>query len=86
MAQDEIKNNLGNKKLILGTERIIKALKNGSIAKVFLSLNCPDSVKQDIKYYAGLSKTEIEELTLPNDELGVLCKKPFSVSVLGILK
>ena len=73
-------------KLILGTEKTVKELKTGGINKVFITSNCPDNVREDIGKYASLSNAEVEELEIPNDELGVICKKPFSISIAGIVK
>lgn len=73
-------------KLILGTAKTVKGLKLGNIKKVFITSNCPDSVREDIGKYASLSNAEVEELEIPNDELGVICKKPFSISIAGIVK
>ena len=86
MALTEIKSNLKSKRLVLGTELTIKQLKLGKIAKVFLSSNCSENVKKDVNYYSGLGSCSVENLDLPNDELGAVCKKPFSVSVIGLLK
>ena len=82
----ELRKLLAEKKLLIGTERTVKALKIGKIEKVFLSLNCPSKVKEDIKHYSKLSKASVSQLKYPNDELGVLCKKPYSISVLGLVK
>ena len=86
MTVDEIKNNLKSKRLILGADITVKNLKNGKLAKVFMSGNCPDAVKKDIEYYCGISGCASEVLDVPNDELGVVCKKMFSISVVGLLK
>ena len=77
---EDIRKGLERKKIILGTDRVIKNLKLGKIVKVYLSSNCPDDVKEEVKRY----KVEVVELKQPNDELGALCKKQFSVSVLGV--
>ena len=82
----EIKKILKAGNVIIGTERTIKNLKLGKIQKVLMSSNCPANVEKDINYYAGLSGAEAHKLDFPNDELSVLCKKPFYISVLGILK
>ena len=86
MSIDEIKNNLKSKRLVLGASISVKSLKSGSLAKVFLSSNCPESLKKDIEYYCGISGCPVEALDVPNDELGVVCKKLFPVSVVGLLK
>ncbi len=83
---DEIKKALKEDKAVVGTDRVIKNLKLGNVSKVFLTSNVPEEVKSDIGYYSGLSKSEVVGLDIPNDELGTVCKKPFSISVLGILK
>ena len=82
----EIKKILKTGNIVIGTERTIKNLKLGKAQKILLSSNCPADVEKDINYYAGLSSAEIHKLDYPNDELGVICKKPFSISVLALLK
>ena len=82
----EIKKALKNKKVIIGTERTLKNLKLGKISKIFLTSNCSEDIKKDIKYYSKLAKVEVVQLKQPNDELGALCKKPFSISVLSVVK
>ncbi len=82
----EIKKMLKAGNVIIGTERAIKGLKSGRVQKVLLSSNCPTGVEKDINYYAGLSNAEFCKLDYANDELGVICKKPFSISVLALLK
>lgn len=83
---EDIRKLLGSDGLVFGTELAVKNLKLGRVSKVFVSSNCPESVRKDLEYYAGLSGAKVFVLELPNDELGVVCKKPFSVSVLSLLK
>ncbi len=80
----ELKKLLKTDKIILGTDRTLKLLKLGSADRVFLSCNCPEEVKKDIEYYAKLSNVPLIHLKQPNDELGILCKKPYPVSVLSV--
>jgi len=77
---------LKGKGIIIGSEKTLKNLKLGKISKVYLSSNCPEKVKDSVEYYSKLSKASIVKLKYPNDELGVLCKKPFSISVLSVPK
>lgn len=81
----EFKKLLKSEALIVGTKLTLKNLKQGNIEKVFMSSNCPETVENDINYYASLSKTNIIKLQYPNDELGVICKKQYSISVLSFL-
>ena len=82
----EIKKMLKSGNAMVGTKKTLKNLKLGKIEKVLVSSNCPARVEMDINYYAGLTGTDIHKLEFPNDELGVICKKPFAMSVLALLK
>lgn len=82
----EIRKLLGTKKIVIGTKEVARLLKQGKVKKVLITSNCPNDVKEDIGNYAKLSKAELVQIDIPNDELGVVCKKPFSISVVGIVK
>ena len=82
----EIKKMVKSGSLIMGTEKSVKSLRLGKVEKVLLSSNCPASVEKDLSYYAQMNGTEVHKLDYPNDELGVICKKPFSISVLAVVK
>ena len=86
ITSTEIKKLIKAKKLVIGTERTIKNLKLGKVEKVLISSNCSESTLKDLTHYAKLSKTEIIKVNYLNEELGAMCKKPFSISVLSILK
>ena len=73
-------------KKLIKEEKIIIRLKLGKIGKVLLSANCPASVEKSVLHYSALSEAEPIKLKYANDELGVICKKPFSISMIGVLK
>jgi large subunit ribosomal protein L30e len=73
-----------NKGLVLGTERTLKKLKMKSLKKVYVSSNVPEEVLEDVEHYTKLYKIPLVKLKESNEELGVICKKPFSVSILGL--
>jgi len=79
----ELKAALKEKEITFGTERTIKNLKLSKVGTVFLASNCPEKVKEQIKYYADISGAKVIESDLPDKEIGLLCKKPFHVSVLS---
>ena len=82
----EIKKALEAGKVIIGTDRTLKYLKLGKLKKVFMSTNCPKRVKDDIEHYGKMAKVDVVSLEQPNDELGVICKKQYSISVLSLPK
>ncbi len=86
LTSTDIKKLVKEKKVIIGTERTIKSLKLGRIDRVIMSSNCAQNTADDISYYAGLSNAETVKVSYNNDELGVICKKPFSISVISVLK
>lgn len=85
-ATSEIKKLLTSERLIIGAERTLKALRQGTLEKIYLSSNPAPQVKNDLERYTSLGGTEKVELDVPNDELGTLCKKPFPISVIGLKK
>ena len=86
MSITEIREALKKEIVVIGTKDTIKNLKKGKLEKIFLSSNCPKSIKADIISYSKLSKIPVTTLKKSNEEIGTLCKKPFSISVLSILK
>jgi large subunit ribosomal protein L30e len=82
----EIKTALKTKNAFIGTENTLRQLKLGFVSKIFISLNAPDNIKKDIEYYSNLMNVKVFMLDVPNEELGIICQKPFSISVIGIKK
>jgi len=82
MSLASLKKALKEKKVILGTERALKLMKNGKVTEVFVSSNCPKEIREQIEYYSGILGCKVNELDIPNTEMGAVCKKPFSVNVI----
>ena len=86
ITSTEIKKMLKAGNFVIGTDKTVKCLKIGKVQKVLVSSNCPERVGKKISYYSSMSGAELHKLEYPNDELGIICKKPFSISVLAFLK
>ena len=80
----EIKKLVESDKVVFGAEVSLKLLRQGKLKKLYLSSNCSEVVKEDAERYCALSGTECVPLQQTNDEIGVLCRKPFSISVVGV--
>jgi len=80
LIQEKIK----RKEVVLGYNRTIKLLKTGKIKMVVLANNIPKEKREAIIHNAKLSKVEVKEFGDDNANLGLVCGKPFSVSVLAI--
>jgi len=83
---DDIKKAIISGKGVIGAKQVIDGLRTSTIERAFLSANCEKEMREDLIHYAKLSGVEIVITTILRDELGVLCKKPFGISVLGIAK
>ena len=83
---EDIVKNIKTGKLLIGSKQTIKALRKGEITKVFLASNCPEMIVDDLTHYCDLASVAVEKLNVACDELGTVCKKPFLVSVIGLLK
>jgi len=86
LSGTEIKKIVQTHKVVIGTEESIAQLKRGKVEKILISSNCPATILADIAHYAELSNAEVIQAPFTNEELAVICKKPFSISVLSILK
>jgi len=83
---EEIRKLLDSEKLLLGTDRTLKAMRSGTLKKIYIASNIDKKIKEDIEHYKEMSDFEILELKENNVDLGTICKKPFSISVIGLVK
>lgn len=83
-AITELRKHVQGGKLVIGTAEVIKLLKQDKLARVFVASNSLTSVKDSLN--SQKADCEIVQLEIPNDELGVMCKKPFSIAVVGVLR
>ena len=79
-----IKEKIKQKKLIIGYKTVIKSLKSNHPELIVLATNIPEDKKKMIELNAKISKVQVKEYPKDGVELGLLCGKPFSVSVLAI--
>ena len=79
ISENEIKKILKEKKVLFGSKQAKKALKSGILEKVIVS-----------NYAVGVDNEFNEKYKLTFDEsskkLGIICSKPFNISVITVLK
>jgi len=83
MIQD-IKERIAKNTVTIGTDSTLKGLRQGKLDTVVITQNCPEDIITLIETLHA--ETKIVKIDQKNDELGIICKKPFSISVLGFLK
>ncbi len=81
-----IKNAVESNKTLMGSDETLRALMADELSLVVMASNCPQEVAEKIEHYAQISGTESHKFSLASKELGSVCRKPFSVTVLGITK
>ena len=81
---NEIKKDLGEKKPIIGVDRVKKGINNEELKVVYMCSNWKD--KDTLKTLCETHNIKLNELDINNIELGVVCKKPYPIGVLGFLK
>lgn len=82
---EEIRKAVETGKVILGTDKSIKALKLGQVKLVILAENCPEGVQGDVYYYAKLLEVPVRVFPGNSKELGVACGRPFTINVAAVL-
>jgi large subunit ribosomal protein L30e len=71
-------------KIQLGINSALKSAKTRKAKLILLASNCPQKVRDDIKYYSALSKIPVSIYNGNSLDLGAVCGKPFEVSALTI--
>ena len=82
----EIRKLLTAKKVVIGTKQTIAGLRKGTITRVLIATNCDKKTKELLAYYQHLTNIDLIQLDISNEDLGIMCKKQFAISVLGITK
>jgi len=83
--ENEIKKVLKDGKLVIGDKSVKKALLNGQAKLVIVASNASESIKEDLKRFAELSKIKYYEYPESSKELGYTCAKPFQIASLVII-
>lgn len=71
------------KGIVFGTEKTLKNIKAGKTKKVLIASDCLSDTKETLMRYAKIARAEVEQLKIPSEEIGMICKKPFPISVLS---
>ena len=70
----------------LGLSTTLKSLYSGTLKEILIASNYPKKEEDKIKSMSEIYGVPVEKLEVNSKELGIICKKTFNVSILGILK
>ncbi len=83
MSVEILKLALKDKKFTFGVNETIKKLKLGKVDHIFLAKDCNSIDRDLILNYKKQGKINVFELEISASDIGALCKKQFSISVLS---
>ena len=84
MTTNNLKKDLKEKKHIFGLSKTIKELKAENVVTVYMASTCRN--KEEVRKLTKVYGANLIELEDNGKELGVLCRKPFTISVLCFIK
>jgi large subunit ribosomal protein L30e len=71
-------------KILFGAVSALNSAITGKARMVIVANNCPQNVRDKIKYFCKISKIPFITFNKTSLELGRICNKPFVVSALAI--
>ena len=77
---------LVDKKLVIGRDLTIKRLREKKLARIMIAVNAAEATRESLHRFCKLGNIECVDTKYLANEIGVMCKKPFSISVIGVLK
>lgn len=80
----KIKKSLEAKNIVVGFKEVKKFLMKNELKEIFISSNCPEISKKELENLSNINSVTLTVLDQANDELGIICKKPFNISAIGI--
>jgi ribosomal protein L30E len=86
MYEEEIRKLLTSKKLIIGEDEVLKHARKGTLVKAYIASNTKQTLIIDLEKYVKISGFEVLNTKIPNTDLGTICKKPYSTSIIGITR
>ncbi len=77
---------LRKRKTIFGYRNVKKKMLKGDVELIIIAKNCPPKIKRDLLNLCDVFKIDSEEFNGTTMDLGTVCGRPHSISVLGVLK
>ena len=76
-----LRDDLKVKKPVIGLQRTLKKIRKQQLKRVYVSSN--SNVKENISHLGKSFGVEVVVVGETSKEIGILCKKPFSISVIS---
>ena len=83
---NDIKEAMKEKKLLIGSNSVIRAMKKGGLQVVICASNLPAERKKELEKHASALDIVIKDFGNNSANLGEACGKPFNILLIGIKK
>lgn len=83
-ATTSIKKGVEENKAIIGLKEVTAAVRAGEVSSVYVASNCPPIMYQRLVELCNIQSVTLIQVPQPNDELGVICKKPYAITALAL--
>ncbi len=80
LGEKDVHEMLQKKRKAIGAKMTLKNAKKGKVKTAVIASNCPISTKKKLKSL----KVDVLKFRGSSKELGIICGKPFTVSVVGL--
>jgi large subunit ribosomal protein L30e len=71
-------------KVVLGTKRTLRQVKQGKTQLVIIAANCPKEIQEEVIYYGKLSEIPVYTYQGTSWDLGSVCGRPHMVACLAV--
>ncbi len=71
-------------KVTLGSKQTLEAVRTGKAKLIVIASNCPSDIRKNIEHYAKLSRIPMYVHNSSSIDLGIACRKPFTVTAMAI--
>jgi large subunit ribosomal protein L30e len=84
MNEEEVKNAIKSKNIIIGYKEAIKFIKNEKPKMIIIANNMPEEMKKEIETHAKIFRLDMRVFDGDSKKLGVICGKPYPVTTIVV--
>ena len=86
ITTEQIRKLIEEKKVTIGATATTAALRTGTLKSIVIASNAAAQTRETLVRATALAGVSVDNISITNDDLGTMCKKPFAIQTLGIKK
>lgn len=71
---------------IAGNSAVVRKIYSNELKEILIASNCSKEIENKIVDLAKINRIPVKKIEEDSKKLGILCKKTYNISVLGLLK